>query len=825
MLNTRLRDILAAPLAAALVLAPLHAPEAVAAPSGIAINEVVTQGTDWVELYNNTDTAIDISGWTAIDSGKESTPITFPAGTVVPARGFYSFQTEDSTPDASKGFGLGSKDSITLRDASGAKVDSFTWTKHAETSWARTADGTGDFAESLRATRGAANERLRVVVNEIDPEGEPADWVELANPTGQEVDISDWTAVDGDPAHAPVTFPEGTVIPAGGYYAFYTDGKSNTPDGTKGFGLGKSDDTVTIADADGKTVDTHTYTGPAALPTDRATSIGRIPDMRGEFAVTGEKTRGAANVAYVPEEPAATPKVVINEVESNGDPVADWFELYNTGTTDADISGWKVLDNDDSHTPLVFPAGTVLKPGAFARFYTEGAQAPGGGKGFGLGGNDKVRLFAADGTAVDEAGWSAHAADTWGRLPDGTGAFTDTKATPGAKNEALAKEETKPLDAAAWPVAGLEITDIDLGADFNTEDMSGVDFDQNGRAWVVNNGKAELWALDYDDAAGTYSVGGRFTLRYGDGTGIPDAEGVTVGPDGALYVATERDNADKKVSRPSVLRYEVASASEGSLNASGEWNLAEHVGPVAPNGGLEAIAYIPEQNVFAVGVEETGEVLFVSLGDNGASTLVQRLKTPFKGVMALDYDRQAKELRALCDEVCDGQSILITHNGTEFAQVSEVQARPEGMTENFANEGYARYFKEGTCEQGTRTDTTRYLWADDGATNGVALRGAVAVAVVECEAAPAPAPAPAPGDGSSGSSGSSLTPGWIAAAVMVPFALLLPLGLLAFVGVNGPARDALAQANLELQLRLGIFNPALAAQALAVQQQLSSVRA
>ena len=113
----------------------------------------------------------------------------------MPARGFFSFQTEDSTPDASKGFRLGSDDSITLRDASGAKVDSFTWTKHAGTSWARSADGTGDFAESLRATRGAANERLRVVVHEIDPEGEPADWVELANPTSQDVDMSGWTCL------------------------------------------------------------------------------------------------------------------------------------------------------------------------------------------------------------------------------------------------------------------------------------------------------------------------------------------------------------------------------------------------------------------------------------------------------------------------------------------------------------------------------------------------------------------------------------------------------------------------------------------------------
>lgn len=816
MFRNHVRELLVAPLAAALVLTPMQVPAAYAAPTGVVVNEVVTQGTDWVELYNNSNQDVDISGWSAIDSDKRSTAIVFPAGTVVPARGFFAFATEGG--ESSEGFGLGKKDSITVRDASGNAVDSFAWSEHPKvgdrnTSWARDTDGYGDFRVSLRDTWEAANERMRVVINEIEADGEP-DWVELANPTAADVDISGWQVLDNDPKHTPIVFPEGTVIPAGGYYVFDTE--TTTPDGSKGFGLSKKGDAVNLSDANGKPVDSYVFSGPATQPTDAIATWGRVPDMYGEFTVTAEATRNAENKGVKRESP-----VVINEVESNGDPVADWFELYNTGTTDADISGWTVLDNDDSHTPLVFPAGTVLKPGAFARFYTEGDQALGGGKGFGLGGSDKVRLFTADGTAVDEAGWSAHAADTWGRLPDGTGAFTDTKATPGAKNEALPKDETTPLDSLPWPVAGLQINGIDLGADFNIEDMSGVDFDQDGRAWVVNNGKAELWALDYDDAAGTYSVGGRWTLRYGDGTGIPDAEGVTVGPDGALYVATERDNANKKVSRPSVLRYEVASASEGSLNAAGEWNLAEHVGKVAPNGGLEAIAYIPEQGVFAVGVEETGEVLFVSLDGNGVSTLVQRLKTPFKGVMALDYDRQANQLRALCDEVCDGQSILIAHNGTEFAQVSEVQARPEGMTENFANEGYARYFKEGTCEQGTRTDTTRYLWADDGATNGIALRGAVAMAVVECEVTPVPGE---PG-ADAGSSGSSVAPGWIAVAVLVPFALLLPLGLIAFVGVDGPARDVLAQANLELQLRLGIFNPALAAQALAAQQQLSSARA
>ncbi|WP_225213353.1 lamin tail domain-containing protein [Corynebacterium gallinarum] len=35
----------------------------------------------------------------------------------------------------------------------------------------------------------------------------------------------------------------------------------------------------------------------------------------------------------------ATSPVVINEVESNGDEVSDWFELVNTGKVAVDISG------------------------------------------------------------------------------------------------------------------------------------------------------------------------------------------------------------------------------------------------------------------------------------------------------------------------------------------------------------------------------------------------------------------------------------------------------------------------------------------------------
>src|SRR4051812_5664518 len=57
--------------------------------------------------------------------------------------------------------------------------------------------------------------------------------------------------------------------------------------------------------------------------------------------------------------------VVINEIESSGGTPGDWVELYNASAAAIDISGYKLLDNDDLHTPYVIPAGTTLAAGAF----------------------------------------------------------------------------------------------------------------------------------------------------------------------------------------------------------------------------------------------------------------------------------------------------------------------------------------------------------------------------------------------------------------------------------------------------------------------------
>ena len=427
--------------------------------------------------------------------------------------------------------------------------------------------------------------------------------------------------------------------------------------------------------------------------------------------------------------PAATAAdVVINEVESNGDPVGDWVELANLDAEqDLDISGWTLVDGDPTHDPIVFPAGTVIESGGYWSIYTDVDPDH-----FGLGGDDSVTLRDADGVLVDSTTWSGHAATTWGRIPDMTGDFAVTgESSRDARNVAAVEQE--PTVTAPWPFDPLSISPVEIGGDFAGDDMSGVDIAADGTAYVVNNGSGTLYVLGFDRATGTYSLERSFVLKYPDGSGLPDAEGVTVGPDGAVYVATERDNDAGGTSRPSILRFTLpADRDSGTLSATDEHSLAELVGQVGANGGLEAIEYLPEAwgGTFAVGVEGTGKVHFVHLGAGGAVTELQAYTSPFQGVMALDYDEVDGTLRVLCDEVCEGRSIEMTFNETGFVTDGTLYARPAGMA-NIANEGFAAHRETVECTLEGTTGTAeqvRLLWADDAGTEGAGLRTAVAAA-------------------------------------------------------------------------------------------------
>ncbi len=125
-------------------------------------------------------------------------------------------------------------------------------------------------------------------------------------------------------------------------------------------------------------------------------------------------------------EPAPTPKIVINEINYKSDKnhdSGDWVELYNYGSTDIDLSGWKLKD-DSISKGYTIPANTTLQPGtylvicedkaAFTKLYN--TQAPVlGDFPFGLSkSEDSVKLYNNQGALVDQV----HYDKTW---PDAKG--------------------------------------------------------------------------------------------------------------------------------------------------------------------------------------------------------------------------------------------------------------------------------------------------------------------------------------------------------------------------------------------------------------------
>jgi hypothetical protein len=413
-LRNHRRGIVAALVTGLVIAAPLvaTATPAFAVSPAVVINEVESNGGtpgDWIELANTGSTPVDISGYVLRDN-VDADNFTIPAGTTIAAGGYY-------VADVGATYGLGAADSARLFEPDGTTlVDSYSWTAHATTTYGRCADGTGSFRTTGSPTKGSANDcsipvSTDLKINEVESSGgTPGDWIELTNIGATAVDASGYILRDNVDADN-FTIPAGTVIAAGGFYAADVDAS---------FGLGGAD-SARLFGPDGTTLlDSYSWTAHAT------TTYGRCPDGTGSFVTTTSSTKGAANDCGTP---TATSTVVINEVESNGGTPGDWVELFNTSGTAVDLTGWSVLDSDNSHTAVPLPAGSTIASGGY--FVVEESTF-----GFGLGAPDEARLFDATQTLVDSYSWTQHASTTYGRCPNGFGAFTTTtSSTKGAAND------------------------------------------------------------------------------------------------------------------------------------------------------------------------------------------------------------------------------------------------------------------------------------------------------------------------------------------------------------------------------------------------------
>lgn len=277
-----------------------------------------------------------------------------------------------------------------------------------------------------------------VRISEIESQdGEPGDWFELVNNGSEAVELSGWIVKD-DKDENVWTLPEGARIEAGQHLAIDQDdtGETGFP-----FGLGKADQ-LRLFLPDGTPVD------QVAWEKHAATTYIRVD---GALVESAEATKGTPNAAPAPAEPApvepapedgeapaeptpAQRSIRINEVVSDGGSPDDWVELTNIGDEPVDISGFRLLDDDDTKEPSVIVPGTVLEPGGFLVVDRDEL-------GFGLGKGDMVRLYTPDGVELDRAAWPAdtHATPSLQRCPDGQGEFTLSRlATKGAANNCSA---------------------------------------------------------------------------------------------------------------------------------------------------------------------------------------------------------------------------------------------------------------------------------------------------------------------------------------------------------------------------------------------------
>jgi hypothetical protein len=564
-----------------------------------------------------------------------------------------------------------------------------------------------------------------VKINEVESNGgSPGDWIELYNSTSVAVDISGWGVRDNDTTHAIYKIPAGTTIAAGGYYV--------VEEAQFGFGLGAPDE-AHLYNQFGATVEVYSWTAHAA------TTYGRCANGTGTFVTTTTSTKGAANDCSV--------TVKINEVESSGGSPGDWIELYNFGGSAVNIGGFIVKDDDDTHNYTI-PAGTTIAAGGY--YVVDEASL-----GFGLGAPDAARLFNAAGTLLDSYTWTTHAGVTYGRCPDGSGAFINTAAaTKGAANSCGS------VASAAWPGSD-DVATVD-GVSVFGGNLSGLHYEAAAGGspaviWGARNGPGSIFRLIFNgtiwtpDPANGWGAGK--LVHYPDGTGEPDSEDITytTGSSAGLYVAAERNNSNNAISRNSILRFD-PSGTATSLNATNEWNLTADLPVTGANLGIEGITWIPDAflvskgffdeaanktynpadyanhgtGIFFVGVEANGIIYAYALNHTTNSyTRVATFSTGFPaGVMALQFDRDLNYLWAVCDDGCGGLLATFeinTNAGTanvgKFALTHQFN-RPPSMP-NLNNEGFT-ITPQAECVAGKKF----VYWSDDSETGGHSLRRA-----------------------------------------------------------------------------------------------------
>jgi hypothetical protein len=266
--------------------------------------------------------------------------------------------------------------------------------------------------------------------------GNSPDFVELYNPSGDIVDLTDLSLSDNPAVPRRFVFPPGSTIAPLGFKIIQFDTDLPPSATNTGFGLKQSGGAVYLFDNlgnGGSLLSSVAYGLQAA-----DFSISRVPNGSTNW-VLGQVTLGAPNIAV-----AALGDILelkVNEWMANPSSGDDWFEVYNPNAQPVALSLLYLSDNLTTRTKFRIPPLSFIGSGAHAYQRFEADNNPGAGAdhvNFALSANGEALVISTiAGAPINQVAFGAQAAGvSQGRLPDGTTTIVSfpTTPTPGDAN-------------------------------------------------------------------------------------------------------------------------------------------------------------------------------------------------------------------------------------------------------------------------------------------------------------------------------------------------------------------------------------------------------
>ncbi|RMH87867.1 MAG: PKD domain-containing protein [Calditrichaeota bacterium] len=411
--------------------------------SSVVISEVFydTPGTDsqeeWVELYNNGASTVDVGGWTITDNNGAGSTFTIPAGKTIAPGTFLTVAANQAGFTALYGYDAdvygslpalnNTGDALILKDASGQQMDAVAW------------EG------------GASNGIPPGWGSTTLPNASTGNSIVRSDPTVDTDTYADWTtaANNGNPQTQgatntpPVANANGPYQGTVGQAVAFSSAGSNDPDGSIVSYLWDFGDGNTSTQAN----PTHTYaTAQTYTVTLTVTDDGGAQDTD-------------VTTATITAPPTGT--VLISEVfyDTPGtDSKEEWIELYNAGASTVDISGWSITDDNGAGSTYTIPGGKSIAPGTFftiaknkkgfKKLYGYPADLVGGIPALNNTG-DALVLKDDTGQTVDAVAWEGGAGNG---VPAGWGSTTDPNAPTG--NSIVRTDPAVDTDTYAdWSIA------------------------------------------------------------------------------------------------------------------------------------------------------------------------------------------------------------------------------------------------------------------------------------------------------------------------------------------------------------------------------------